>query len=62
MKEYNQECDCWEGCNDREGMRPCRHERLPVGGGPFNNSSTSGFCRCGADGPPWYHAENCCYD
>lgn len=56
------ECDCWEGCNDREGMTPCEHERLPVGGGPFNNSSSPGPCRCGALGPPWKHLKGCQYD
>ncbi len=55
-------CDCWEGVNDREGMSPCEHERLPVGGGPFNNSSSPGLCRCGENGPPWNHRSECEYD
>ena len=61
-KAERKPCDCWEGCNDREGMRPCEHERLPAGGGPFNNSSAPGICRCGAEGPPWDHALTCMYD
>ena len=59
---FTEECECWEAVNDREGMRPCRHERLPAGGGPFNNSAAPGPCRCGASGPPWNHAESCSYD
>jgi hypothetical protein len=57
-----EDCECWEGVCDREGMRPCRHERLPAGGGPFCTCCEPGPCRCGADGPPWHHAEGCCYD
>jgi hypothetical protein len=56
------ECDCWEGCNDREGRNPCPHERLPEGGHPFENTSSPGKCRCGAEGPPWKHLETCQYD
>jgi len=56
------ECECWEGVNDREGMTPCEHERLPAGGGPFENTRSRGLCRCGASGPPWKHLMTCAYD
>lgn len=56
-------CDCWEGCNDREGHRPCEHECIPVGAdGPFSNTREPGSCRCGAIGPPWHHTKTCQYD
>ena len=55
-------CECWEGVNDREGMLPCEHERLPEGGGPFGNTREPGICRCGAVGPPWEHEPGCAYD
>lgn len=55
-------CDCWEAVNDREGLPPCEHERLPAGGGPFDNSGSPGTCRCGAVGPPWKHEKGCAYD
>jgi hypothetical protein len=57
-----EECECWEGCNDREGKRPCEHYRLVEGGGPFYNTSEPGKCRCGADGPPWKHRHRCRHD
>jgi hypothetical protein len=62
LVSVGESCECWEGCNDREGMRPCEHERLPAGGGPFDNSKAPGPCRCGADGPPWKHEKTCRYD
>jgi len=62
QRPQQEPCECWEGVNDREGKQPCEHERLPAGGGPFNNSSSPGKCRCGANGPPWKHAKNCQYD
>jgi hypothetical protein len=52
-------CDCWEGCNDREGRQPCEHECFPLGGGPM--SRTPGACQCGALGPPWKHTVFCQY-
>jgi len=56
------DCECWEAVNDREGMQPCEHERLPKGCGPFSNSREPGICRCGAEGPPWKHRFGCAYD
>jgi hypothetical protein len=57
------DCECWEGCNDREGLPPCEHERIPPEAtGPFHNSSDPGPCRCGAQGPPWHHRKGCHYD
>lgn len=56
------DCECWEGCNDREGKMPCPHERLPISGGPFDNTRNPGLCRCGAEGPPWKHKKGCRYD
>lgn len=56
------ECDCWEGCNDREGKRPCHHYRLVEGAGPFYNTDEPGACRCGAMGPPWRHKKDCQHD
>ena len=56
------ECDCWEGCNDREGKRPCHHYRLVEGAGPFYNTNEPGACRCGAMGPPWRHKKDCHHD
>jgi hypothetical protein len=60
--ESAEPCDCWEGVNDREGLGPCAHERLPAGGHAFHNSREPGRCRCGADGPPWRHLSTCRYD
>jgi hypothetical protein len=55
-------CNCWEGVNDREGKRPCRHYRLVAGAGPFYNTDEPGACRCGAMGPPWRHKKDCAHD
>ena len=55
-------CECWEGCNDREGKRPCIHERLIAGGTFTANSGKKGMCRCGAIGPPWLHRSSCRHD
>lgn len=55
-------CECWEGVNDREGRMPCEHERLVPGVNPFHNTKVPGFCRCGAEGPPWKHRSTCKYD
>lgn len=55
-------CECWEGVNDREGMKPCEHYRLVGSRDPFYTDTEPGICRCGADGPPWKHTPLCHHD